>query len=150
MLNSIAKNAQTVATNQNVLFTETRVKSRRCACNTGWLAHDNGSGLFEITNRGNLPMAVEVEFNGNVTASAIGAVALSIKQNGEPISGTEMDYTVATANVYQNVGATTLIAVRPEVVPLYRLATLAQLTHWLRMRISSLKSSHRKGVSFYD
>ena len=47
----------------------------------------------------------------NVTASAIGAVALSIKQNGEPISGTEMDYTVATANVYQNVGATTLIAV---------------------------------------
>nr|DAU70677.1 MAG TPA: hypothetical protein [Caudoviricetes sp.] len=33
MLNSIAKNAQTVATNQNVLFTETRVKSRRCACN---------------------------------------------------------------------------------------------------------------------
>ena len=35
----------------------------------------------------------------------------SIKQNGEPISGTEMDYTVATANVYQNVGATTLIAV---------------------------------------
>lgn len=68
MLNSIAKNAQTVVTNQNVLFTETRVKSRRCACNTGWLAHDNGSGLFEITNRGNLPMAVEVEFNGNVTA----------------------------------------------------------------------------------
>ena len=102
MLNSIAKNAQTVATNQNVLFTETRVKSRRCACNTGWLAHDNGSGLFEITNRGNLPMAVEVEFNGNVTASAIGAVALSIKQNGEPVSGTEM---------YQNVGAATLIAV---------------------------------------
>lgn len=29
MLNSIAKNAQTVVTNQNVLFTETRVKSRR-------------------------------------------------------------------------------------------------------------------------
>ena len=56
-------------------------------------------------------MAVEVEFNGNVTASAIGAVALSIKQNGEPVSGTEMDYTVATANVYQNVGAATLIAV---------------------------------------
>lgn len=111
MLNSIAKNAQTVATNQNVLFTETRVKSRRCACNTGWLSHDNGSGLFEITNRGNLPMAVEVEFNANVTLSATGAVALSIKQNGEPISGTEMDYTVATANVYQNVGAATLIAV---------------------------------------
>ena len=56
-------------------------------------------------------MAVEVEFNGNVTLSATGAVALSIKQNGEPIVGTEMDYTVATANVYQNVGATTLIAV---------------------------------------
>lgn len=111
MLNVIAKAAQIVAVNQNVIFTNTRVKSRRCACASGWLNHDDGSGLFEVTNRGNLPMAVEVEFNANVSAAAAGATALTIELNGEAIGGTEMDYTVATAEVYQNVKASTLIAI---------------------------------------
>lgn len=111
MLNVIAKAAQTVAVNQNVVFTNTRVKSRRCACTSGWLNHDDGSGLFEVTNRGNLPMAVEVEFNANVSAAAAGATALTIELNGEAIGGTEMDYTVTTAEVYQNVKASTLIAI---------------------------------------
>lgn len=111
MLNVIAKSAQTVAVNQNVVFTNTRVKSRRCVCSSGWLNHDDGSGLFEVTNRGNLPMAVEVEFNANVSAAAAGATALTIELNGEAIGGTEMDYTVATAEVYQNVKASTLIAI---------------------------------------
>lgn len=111
MLNVIAKAEQAVAANQNVIFTDTRVKSRRCGCSSGWLNHIKGSGLFTITNRTNLPMAVEVEFNGNVTAAAAGATALVIELNGEAIGGTEMDYTVVTANTYQNVGASTLIPV---------------------------------------
>ena len=56
-------------------------------------------------------MAVEVEFNANVSASAAGATALTIELNGEAIGGTEMDYTVVTAEVYQNVKASTLIAI---------------------------------------
>lgn len=111
MLNVIAKAEQTVTANQNVIFNDTRVKSRRCGCSSGWLNHVKGSGLFTITNRTNLPMAVEVEFNGNVTAEAAGATALVIELNGEAIGGTEMDYTVVTANTYQNVGASTLIPV---------------------------------------
>ena len=111
MLNVIAKTEQTVTANQNVIFNDTRVKSRRCGCSSGWLNHVKGSGLFTITNRTNLPMAVEVEFNGNVTAAAAGATALGIELNGEAIGGTEMDYTVVTANTYQNVGASTLIPV---------------------------------------
>ena len=111
MLNVIAKAEQAVAANQNVIFTDTRVKSRRCGCSSGWLNHIKGSGLFTITNRTNLPMAVEVEFNCNVTAAAAGATALVIELNGEAIGGTEMDYTVVTANTYQNVGASTLIPV---------------------------------------
>lgn len=111
MLNVIAKTEQTVAANQNVIFNDTRVKSRRCGCSSGWLNHVKGSGLFTITNRTNLPMAVEVEFNGNVTAAAAGATDLVIELNGEAIGGTEMDYTVVTANTYQNVGASTLIPV---------------------------------------
>lgn len=111
MLNVINIPAQTVATNQNIIFNNTRVKSRRCGCQNGWLNHIEGSGLFTITNRSNQPMAVELQFNANVTASAAGATALVLKLNGENIGGTEMDYTVVTADVYQNVSAVTLIPV---------------------------------------
>lgn len=111
MLNVINVPAQEIAANQNVIFNATRVKSRRCGCQSGWLNHIEGSGLFTITNRSNQPMAVELQFNANVTASAAGATALALKLNGENIGGTEMDYTVATANVYQNVSADTLIPV---------------------------------------
>lgn len=111
MLNVINIPTQTVATNQNIIFNNTRVKSRRCGCQSGWLNHIEGSGLFTITNRSNQPMAVELQFNANVTASAAGATALVLKLNGENIGGTEMDYTVVTADVYQNVSAVTLIPV---------------------------------------
>jgi hypothetical protein len=56
-------------------------------------------------------MTVEVEFNGNVSANATGATALAVELNGEAIGGTEMDYTVVTANTFQNVGATTVVTV---------------------------------------
>ena len=111
MLNVINVPAQEIATNQNVIFNATRVKSRRCGCQSGWLNHIEGSGLFTITNRSNQPMAVELQFNANVTASAAGATALALKLNGENIGGTEMDYTVVTADVYQNVSSDTLIPV---------------------------------------
>lgn len=111
MLNVINVPAQEIAANQNVIFNATRVKSRRCGCQSGWLNHIEGSGLFTITNRGNQPMAVELQFNANVTASAAGATALALELNGENIGGTEMDYTVVTADVYQNVSADTLIPV---------------------------------------
>ena len=51
MLNVIAKAEQTVAAGQNIVFTNTRVKSRRCGCSSGWLNHIEGSGIFTITNR---------------------------------------------------------------------------------------------------
>ena len=111
MLNVIAKAEQEVAASQNVIFTSTRVKSKRCGCQSGWLNHVEGSGLFTLTNRNNQPMAVELQFNANVTAPAAGATALVLKLNGESIGGTEMDYTVVTADVYQNVSADTLIPV---------------------------------------
>lgn len=111
MLNVINAPTQEVAANQNIIFNSTRVKSRRCGCQSGWLNHIEGSGLFTITNRGNQPMAVELQFNANVTAAAAGATALVLKLNGESIGGTEMDYTVVTADVYQNVSADTLIPV---------------------------------------
>lgn len=111
MLNAIAREAQQISAGQNVIFSATRVRSRRCACSNGWLNHVEGSGLFTITNRGNQPMAVELQYNCNVTASAAGETALVMELNGEAIGGTEMDYTVVTAGVFQNVGASTLIPI---------------------------------------
>lgn len=111
MLNVITKTTQTVAALQNILFTDTRVKSRRCGCRGGWLEHIAGSGIFTITNRTSLPMAVELQFNANVTAAAAGETILAIELNGEAVGGTEMDYTVVTAETYQNVSASTLIPV---------------------------------------
>ena len=111
MLNVINIPAQEIASNQNIIFNSTRVKSRRCGCQSGWLNHIEGSGLFTITNRGNQPMAVELQFNANITAAAAGTTALVLKLNGESIGGTEMDYTVVTADAYQNVSADTLIPV---------------------------------------
>lgn len=111
MLNVIAREAQEIAANQNVIFSDTRVKSRRCACQNGWLNHVKGSGLFTIVNRTNQPMAIEMLYNCNITASAAGEVALVLEINGEAIGGTEMDTAVATAGTYQNIGANTLIPV---------------------------------------
>lgn len=111
MLNAINVTEQTVNAAQNVIFEATRVRSRRCGCQSGWLNHIEGSGLFTLTNRGNQPMAVEIAYNANITAAAAGATAMAIRINGEAVSGTEMDYTVATANVYQNVSASTIIPV---------------------------------------
>lgn len=111
MLNAISVTEQTVNANQNVIFEATRVKSRRCGWQSGWLNHIEGSGLFTLTNRGNQPMAVEIAYNANITAAAAGATAMAIRINGEAVGGTEMDYTVATANVYQNVSSSTLVPV---------------------------------------
>ena len=50
-------------------------------------------------------------FNTNVTSATAGITGLGIKANGELLSGTEMDYTVATANTYGNVSANRLIRI---------------------------------------
>lgn len=113
MFNAVNEAAQTVNQNANVLFATDRVRSNRSnACNGGWLAHDIGSGLFTLVNNNRCGCATfRVDFNANITAATTAALALAIKSNGEQVAGTEMDYTPATANVYENVSASTLITV---------------------------------------
>lgn len=113
MYNAVNEAAQTVNQNSNVLFATDRVKSNRSnACNGGWLVHDLGSGLFTLVNNNRCGCATfKIDFNANITAASTGAVALAIKSNGEQVAGTEMDYTVATANAYQSVSASTTVVV---------------------------------------
>ena len=106
MINSVGVAQQTVALNANVLFTTDRVRTNACGCG-GSIQHDAGSGLFVLSR----PGIYEVEFNTNVSATVAGPTALAIRSNGEAVGGTEMDYTVVTANVFQSVSASALIRV---------------------------------------
>lgn len=100
-INSVQDDATTLANNSaNIAFSSDVVRTRSANC-CGWLNHAVGSTQYQITQ----PGIYEIQFNTNVTSATAGIVALGIKSNGELLSGTEMDYTVATANVYGNVSA---------------------------------------------
>ena len=112
MINSISLLAQTILSQGIVLFPTDRVRSNRSnACCGGWLFHDLGSGQFTLTNKGCGCDVFEIQFNANLTSATTDALSLVIQMNGEAIGGTEMDYTPATANVYQSVSASTLVQV---------------------------------------
>ena len=109
MINSINDVVTTLSANTaNIPFTSdvVRTRSANCVCG-GWLNHNTGSTQYQITS----PGIYEIMFNTNVTSATAGAVALGIKANGELLSGTEMDYTVATANAFNSVSANRLIRV---------------------------------------
>ena len=109
MINSINDVATTLSANTaNIPFTSdvVRTRSANCVCG-GWLNHNTGSTQYQITS----PGIYEIMFNTNVTSATVGVVALGIKTNGELLSGTEMDYTVATANAYGNISANRLIRI---------------------------------------
>lgn len=114
MINSISSVAQEVITQGTIPFTADRVRSNRSnACNGGWLSHDVGDANFTLTNCSRCCDVFEIQFNANLTSETVGALALVIQADGVAISGTEMDYTPATASVYDSVSASTLVKVPP-------------------------------------
>lgn len=107
MINSVQETSLTLASNTaNIPFASDVVRTRNANC-CGFLVHSVGGTQYQITKAG----IYEVMFNGNVTSATVGATALGIKANGELLSGTEMDYTVATANTFGNVSANRLIRI---------------------------------------
>ena len=101
MIESVINTPVALSSNSSVVtFTTDDLRTRSANC-CGWLNHSAGSTQYQIT----MPGLYEVRFNANVTSATVGDVALGIKSNGELLSGTEMDYTVATANAYGNVSA---------------------------------------------
>lgn len=107
---------QTVATNQNVLFTEETVRGGNC------VVHREGSGL--ITLRGMVKNAggcnccrrarYRVTFNGNIaipTGGTAGAISVSIALNGEADPSTQMIVTPAAVNEFFNVSASAYVEV---------------------------------------
>ena len=96
-----ANAVQTVAANQNVLFTETAVPG---SCS---ILHRDGSGL--VTLRGltrQCRARFKVTFGGNIaipTTGAVGAIKLAIAIDGEPVPTTTMIATPSSGEEYFNV-----------------------------------------------
>lgn len=97
----ISNAIQTVAENQNVLFTDTVVKGN-CS-----IVHREGSGL--VTLRGITDQCrarYRVSFGGNVaipTGGTVGPISLAIAINGEAIAASTMISTPAAVEEYNNV-----------------------------------------------
>lgn len=93
---------QTVALNQNVLFTETPV-SGNCS-----MMHREGSGLVTIrglTSQQNRAR-FRVSFGGNIAVpegGTPGPISLAISLEGEPIDTTQMIVTPTVAEAFFNV-----------------------------------------------
>lgn len=92
---------QTVAVNQNVLFTETPV------CGSNCITHRAGSGLVTVKGTTNQCRArYKTFFSGNIavpTGGTAGAIALAIAIDGEPVSASSMIQTPAAAGALNNV-----------------------------------------------
>lgn len=92
---------QTVAANQNILFTDTAV------CGSCSIIHRNGSGLVTLRGLTNQCRArFKVTFGGNVevpTGGTLGPISLAISVNGEPVAATTMISTPAALEELNNV-----------------------------------------------
>jgi hypothetical protein len=96
-----ANAVQTVAANQNVLFTDT------ITCGNGSIIHREGSGLVTLRGLTNQCRArFKVSFGGNVaipTDGTAGAISLAIAINGESVAATTMIETATAVDSYSNV-----------------------------------------------
>lgn len=92
---------QTVAENQNVVFTDVAV----CGCPS--IIHRNGSGLITLRGLTNQCRArFKVSFGGNIaipTGGTVGAISLAISIDGEPLGSTIMIETPAAVEEFNNV-----------------------------------------------
>lgn len=108
----IANEVQTVEQKANILFTDTVIPGNK------WISHRTGSGLITLKGLKGCDCGCTsrarylVTFSGNLAAPTVpGVVELSvaIAVDGEPIQSTRMRVTVANANNYYNVSASTYI-----------------------------------------
>lgn len=100
---------QTVEAGQNVIFTETPVKS--CNCN---IMHRQGSGIVTLRGGQNQCARYKISFGGNIavpTGQTVGAISLAIAVSGEPLSSATMVVTPAAVEQFFNVFGAVYITV---------------------------------------
>lgn len=103
--------AQTVASNQNVAFSNTVIKPTCCGC----ISHRSGSGLFTLKGISNTCFATfRISYQGNIavpTGQTPTTIGLSVSIDGEPDNTTSMLFFPGGTGQYGNVGTSTLVQI---------------------------------------
>lgn len=101
MAEYVAVANQSVATNGNVVFTNTAVQGSNC------IKHREGSGIITLRGITNQCRArFFVEFSANIavpTGGTAGAISLAIAISGEPVLSSQMISTPAAVEQFNNV-----------------------------------------------
>lgn len=104
-----ANAVQTVAANQNVIFTDTPVKG---SCS---IVHRDGSGLITLRGITNQCRArFKATFGANVaipTGGTVGPISLAIAINGEQVAASTMISTPAAVEQFNNVSSSLFLDV---------------------------------------
>lgn len=104
-----ANSVQTVATGQNVLYTDTVVAGNQC------ILHREGSGIVKLRGLTNQCRArFKITFNGNIaipTSGTVVAISAAIAISGEPVAATNMIVTPAAGENYFNIASVTFVDV---------------------------------------
>lgn len=104
-----ANSVQTVATGQNILYTETVVAGNQC------ILHREGSGIVKLRGLTSQCRArFKITFNGNIaipTSGTVGAISAAIAISGEPVAATNMIVTPAAGENYFNIASVTFVDV---------------------------------------
>ena len=102
-----ANSVQTVATGQNILYTDTVVAGNQC------ILHREGSGIVKLRGLTNQCRArFKITFNGNIaipTSGTVGAISAAIAISGEPVAATNMIVTPAAGENYFNIASVTFV-----------------------------------------
>lgn len=101
---------QTVAANQDVLFTNTVI------CGNNSMVHRQGSGLVNLRGLTNCQCRARFRaiFSGNIglpVGATVAPISLSLAIDGEPVSSTSMIVTPTTAGSLNNVASAIFIEV---------------------------------------
>lgn len=103
---------QTVAADQNVLFSDTRIP-----CNSGYVVHREGAGIVTlrgIVNNNSHYAVYKVSFGGNIAVpigQTVGDISIAIAINGESDPSTEAIAPAFAAERFENVYTSTFIKV---------------------------------------
>ena len=104
-----ANSVQTVATGQNILYTDTVVAGNQC------ILHRDGSGIVKLRGLTNQCRArFKITFNGNIaipTSGTVVAISAAIAISGEPVAATNMIVTPAAGENYFNIASVTCVDV---------------------------------------
>ena len=104
-----ANSVQTVATGQNILYTDTVVAGNQC------ILHREGSGIVKLRGLTNQCRArFKITFNGNIaipTSGTVVAISAAIAISGEPVAATNMIVTPAAGENYFNIASVTVVDV---------------------------------------